>query len=110
MRLRQSASLTFVLILASGSGLVWFFLVGALCPLLTYLVSLRWPNCFVKYVNFPVIFSGTGSVPPATAINYVPWAIIGFIFNYVVRHRNSSWWAKYNCKLSRTHYSMIPSG
>lgn len=80
------------------SGLVWFFLVGAACPLAAYLISLRWPNSFVKYVNFPVIFSGTGAIPPATAINYVPWAIVGFIFNYVVRRRHFSWWTKYNCK------------
>lgn len=96
----RSALLAFTLISASGSGLVWFFLVGALCPLVAWTVSLRWPNSFVKYVNFPVIFSGTGSIPPATAINYVPWAIVGFIFNYVVRRRHFSWWTKYNCKPS----------
>ena len=26
-----------------------------------------------KFVS-PVIFNGTGLIPPATAINYVPWA------------------------------------
>jgi hypothetical protein len=30
--------------------------------------------------SFPVIFSGTGAIPPASAVNYVPWAIVGFIF------------------------------
>ncbi|KAH9911843.1 OPT oligopeptide transporter [Fomitopsis serialis] len=81
-------------------GLVWFFLVGAVCPLVAYLVALKWPNSFVKYVNFPVIFSGTGAIPPATAINYVPWAIVGFIFNYIIRRRHFSWWTKYNYVLS----------
>ncbi|KAF7785171.1 hypothetical protein Agabi119p4_1336 [Agaricus bisporus var. burnettii] len=50
--------------------------------------------------NFPVIFNGTGLIPPATAINYVPWAAVGFIFNYVIRRRHFSWWTKYNYVLS----------
>lgn len=82
------------------SGLVWFFLVGALCPLAAYLIALKWPNSFMKYVNFPVIFSGTGAIPPASAVNYVPWAIVGFIFNYVIRRRHFAWWTKYNYVLS----------
>ncbi|TFY50826.1 hypothetical protein EVG20_g11306, partial [Dentipellis fragilis] len=36
----------------------------------------------------PVIFNGTGLIPPATALNYVPWA------------RHFSWWTKYNYVLS----------
>ncbi|KAF5355899.1 hypothetical protein D9756_004356 [Leucocoprinus leucothites] len=48
----------------------------------------------------PVIFNGTGLIPPATAINYVPWAAVGFIFQYVVRRRHFSWWTKYNYVLS----------
>ncbi|KAI5123186.1 hypothetical protein M0805_003953 [Coniferiporia weirii] len=59
-----------------------------------------WPNSFLRYVNFPVIFSGTGAIPPATAVNYVPWAIVGFIFQYVIRRRHFSWWTKYNYVLS----------
>ena len=81
-------------------GLVFFFLVGALCPLFAYLVSLKWPNSILKYVNFPVIFSGTGYIPPASAVNYVPWSIVGFIFQYVIRRRHFSWWTKYNYVLS----------
>jgi hypothetical protein len=48
--------------------------------------------------SFPVIFSGIGAIPPASAVNYVPWAIVGFIFQYVVRRKHFSWWTKYNCK------------
>ncbi|GJJ08981.1 hypothetical protein Clacol_003202 [Clathrus columnatus] len=32
--------------------------------------------------GFPVIFNGTGLIPPATAVNYVPWALVGFILQY----------------------------
>ncbi|KII86297.1 hypothetical protein PLICRDRAFT_177860 [Plicaturopsis crispa FD-325 SS-3] len=49
---------------------------------------------------YPVIFNGTGAIPPATALNYVPWAVVGFIFQYVVRRRHFSWWTKYNYVLS----------
>ncbi|KAH7922257.1 OPT oligopeptide transporter [Leucogyrophana mollusca] len=82
------------------NGLVWFFLVGALCPLGAWLISIKWPNSWVRYVNFPVIFTGTGLIPPATAVNYVSWAIVGFIFQYIIRRRHFSWWTKYNYVLS----------
>ena len=81
----------------SPSALSFFFLIGALCPLTVYLISRRWPNNFLKLVNFPVIFSGTGAIPPATAVNYVPWTIVGFTFQYLIRRRHFSWWTKYNC-------------
>ncbi|KLO10280.1 OPT oligopeptide transporter [Schizopora paradoxa] len=80
--------------------LVFFFLIGALLPMLGYLLNRKYPNSFMKYVNFPVIFSGTAFIPPATAVNYVPWAIVGFIFQYVIRRRHFSWWTKYNYVLS----------
>lgn len=50
--------------------------------------------------SFPVIFSGTGLIPPANSNNYVPWAIVGFIFQYVIRRRHFAWWTKYNCTCS----------
>ncbi|PIL32526.1 transporter [Ganoderma sinense ZZ0214-1] len=81
-------------------GLVFFFLIGALLPCITYAVQLKWPNSFLRYVNFPVIFNGTSYIPPASAVNYVPWTIVGFIFNYVIRRRHFSWWTKYNYILS----------
>src|ERR1700753_105171 len=79
-------------------GLTFFFLLGAIAPVFPYLISKKFPNSFWKYVNLPVIFSGTGSIPPATAVNYVPWGIVGFIFQYHIRRRHFGWWTKYNCK------------
>ncbi|KAJ7449464.1 OPT oligopeptide transporter protein-domain-containing protein [Mycena galericulata] len=58
--------------------LVFFFLVGAAAPLIAWTLNRRYPNSFLKYVN-PVIFNGTGLIPPATALNYVPWAAVGFM-------------------------------
>lgn len=45
-----------------------------------------------------LIFSGVGQIPPAAAVNYVPWAIVGFVFQYMVRRRHFSYWTKYNCE------------
>ncbi|KAG2337109.1 OPT oligopeptide transporter [Suillus weaverae] len=81
-------------------GLLWFFLIGTLCPFCAWLISLKWPNSIIRYINFPVIFTGTSYIPPATAVNYVPWAIVGFIFQYVIRRRHFSWWTKYNYVLA----------
>jgi hypothetical protein len=82
-------------------GLVFFFLIGAMTPVVPWLLTKKYPNKWYKYVNMPVIFNGTGLIPPASAVNYVPWAIVGFIFQYVIRRRHFSWWTKYNC----TYYS-----
>jgi hypothetical protein len=49
-------------------------------------------------ISVPVVLAGTSSIPPATAVNYIPWALIGFIFNFVIRRRHFNWWAKYNCE------------
>ncbi|KAG6336421.1 hypothetical protein ID866_2664 [Astraeus odoratus] len=78
-------------------GLVWFFIIGVLCPLAAWLVSLKWPHSFIR---FPVIFNGTAYIPPASAVNYVTWGTVGFIFQYVIRRRHFSWWTKYNYVLS----------
>jgi OPT family oligopeptide transporter len=61
-------------------ALTFFFLIGALCPLIAWGLTRKYPNSFIKYVNFPVIFNGTGLIPPASAVNYVPWTIVAFIF------------------------------
>jgi hypothetical protein len=48
--------------------------------------------------SIPVIVSGTNLIPPASTLNYVPWAIVGFFTQYIVRRRHFGWWSKYNCK------------
>ncbi|EIM92043.1 OPT oligopeptide transporter [Stereum hirsutum FP-91666 SS1] len=81
-------------------ALLFFFLVGTVAPVIPWIITKKWPNSMFKYINFPVIFNGTGLIPPATAVNYVPWAVVGFIFQYVIRRRHFDWWTKYNYVLS----------
>ncbi|KIJ63337.1 hypothetical protein HYDPIDRAFT_29591 [Hydnomerulius pinastri MD-312] len=82
------------------NNLLWFFLMGAALPIIPWYLTKKYPKSCFKYFNTPVILSGAGFMPPATAANYVPWAIIGFIFQYVIRRRHFSWWTKYNYVLS----------
>ncbi|OBZ77977.1 Sexual differentiation process protein isp4 [Grifola frondosa] len=65
-----------------------------------YSFSLSYPDSWLNYVNFPLMFTGIGLIPPASAVNYIPWAIIGFLFQYIIRRRYFPFWAKYNYVLS----------
>lgn len=63
------------------SGLLHFFWIGALMPVVTWLIYKRTKIEFFKFINWPLIFVGTYNVPPATGINYSSWALVNFIFN-----------------------------
>ncbi|KAI0056147.1 OPT oligopeptide transporter [Artomyces pyxidatus] len=80
--------------------LTFFFLIGALCPVTLWWFTRRNPQSWLNYVNFPLVFSGLGNIPPANASNFVPWAILGFIFQFLIRRRHFPFWAKYNYVLS----------
>ncbi|KAN0084360.1 hypothetical protein V8E55_007864 [Tylopilus felleus] len=75
------------------SGLTWWFLIGAICPVIAYMIRLRWPNSFIRYVNsFPFIFNGSAYIAFLSGLNFVSWAIISFIFHW---RRYILWWMKY---------------
>ncbi|KAH8823463.1 small oligopeptide transporter, partial [Flagelloscypha sp. PMI_526] len=78
--------------------LLFLFLIGASCPVLMWLICKRFPNTKFNYIR--VLFGALADLPPATPINFVPWGIVGFMFQYVVRRRHFSFWAKYNYVLS----------
>lgn len=81
--------------------LTFFFIIGAVAPFIPFVITRKYPNSILKYVNFPAVFNGTSTaIPPATAVNFIPWALVGFIFQYVIRRRNFTWWTKYNYVLS----------
>lgn len=92
------------------SILIWFFLIGAFAPVLPWLITRKYPNSIFKYLNFPVIFSGMGLIPPASAVNFVPWTIVGFVFQYLIRRRHFAWWTKYNYVLSAALDSGVAIG
>ncbi|KAJ7148645.1 small oligopeptide transporter [Mycena crocata] len=79
-------------------ALVFFFAIGAVCPVILWLITRRRPNTILNYLR--LIFSALGNMPPATAINFVPWAAFGFLFQYVIRRKHFAYWTKYNYVLS----------
>lgn len=81
-------------------GLLFFFLIGALLPLMNWLILKKWPNSLVKHINWPVFFSATGYIPPATPFNYASYCVVGLTFNYFIKKRWFHWWSKYNYSLS----------
>jgi OPT family small oligopeptide transporter len=82
------------------SGLTLFFIIGAALPFIPWLMTRKYPRSWWKFVNFPVMFNGIGLIPPATAVNYVPWIITGWFFQSFMRRRHFSWWSRYNYILS----------
>jgi len=81
-------------------ALTFFFVIGAACPIILWLITRRRRNTILNYLSFPLIFSALGQIPPAGAINFVPWTIFGFIFQYVIRRKHFAYWTKYNYVLS----------
>ncbi|KFZ08867.1 hypothetical protein V502_09095 [Pseudogymnoascus sp. VKM F-4520 (FW-2644)] len=78
------------------SGFLHMFWIGALCPVVTWLMLKRWPNNKVlKNINWVVFFGGTNNYPPATGINYTSWFAVGFLFNWYIKRRKGAWWQKY---------------
>ncbi|KAJ6475755.1 small oligopeptide transporter [Mycena vitilis] len=84
--------------LMAVAALVFFFVIGAACPIILWLITRRRPDTILNYLR--LIFSALGQIPPATAINFVPWAIFGFVFQYIIRRKHFAYWTKYNYVLS----------
>ncbi|OIW03030.1 hypothetical protein TanjilG_20958 [Lupinus angustifolius] len=79
----------------------WFFLGGAIAPLLVWLAAKAFPQQeWIKLVNMPVLIGATGMMPPATAVNYTSWVIIGFLSGFVVYRYKPEWWQRHNYVLS----------
>ncbi|KAI1078447.1 small oligopeptide transporter [Whalleya microplaca] len=78
------------------SGLLTFFVVGAITPVIFYFAAKRWPKSPVKWLMAPLIFGGAGAIPPATPLNYLSWGIVGYIFQFRVKKHYFKWWSRLN--------------
>ncbi|KAK8559492.1 hypothetical protein V6N13_026913 [Hibiscus sabdariffa] len=79
----------------------WFFLAGAIAPVLVWLASKAFPRQeWIKLINMPVLIGATGMMPPATAVNYTTWIIVGFLSGFVVYRYRPDLWQRYNYVLS----------
>lgn len=81
-------------------SLVWCFPLGAFLPIPLWLYSRRKKHSLLRKVNLPVIFGAMGWIPPATGLNFSVWALVCFLFNYLIKRRANAWWGKYTMTLS----------
>lgn len=78
------------------SGLFIFFGIGAVVPVIFYFAAKKYPKSPARFLIAPVIFGGSGSIPPATPLNYLSWGIVGFIFQFLIKKRHFRWWSRLN--------------
>lgn len=87
-----------------GSGAVYnqvlFFFFLGLLPIVNWAILKKWPNSKIRWLNWPVFFSGTGYIPPATPYNYSTYCMVGMFFGVFVKKRWTHWYFKYNYSLS----------
>ncbi|XP_038897524.1 oligopeptide transporter 1-like [Benincasa hispida] len=79
----------------------WFFLIGLLAPVPVWWLSRRFPNQeWIRLINMPIIFGGGLGIPPARAVNYLMWGVVGIFFNFYIYRKHKGWWARHNYILS----------
>nr|DAD36183.1 TPA_asm: hypothetical protein HUJ06_006823 [Nelumbo nucifera] len=79
----------------------WFFLGGAVAPLLVWAAHKVFPNQkWIRLINMPILIGATGMMPPATAVNFTVWIIIGFLSGFVIYRYRQGWWQRHNYVLS----------
>ncbi|GAB4853360.1 oligopeptide transporter 4 [Ancistrocladus abbreviatus] len=79
----------------------WFFLGGALGPFIVWIFHKAFPKqSWIPLINLPVLLGATGNMPPAAAVNYNAWIIVGTIFNFFIFRYRKQWWQRYNYILS----------
>ncbi|KAF7816661.1 oligopeptide transporter 6-like [Senna tora] len=79
----------------------WFFLGGAIAPLLVWLAHKAFPSQrWISLIHMPVLLGATSMMPPATAVNFTSWIILGFLSGFVAYRYKPEWWKRYNYVLS----------
>ncbi|KAK9988896.1 hypothetical protein SO802_029135 [Lithocarpus litseifolius] len=87
--------------LGNYEAMNWFFLGGAIGPVIVWLLHKSFPKqSWIPLINLPVLLGATGSMPPATPVNYNAWIIVGTIFNFFIFRYRKQWWQRYNYILS----------
>lgn len=87
--------------LGTYSAINWFFLLGAILPLLVWWSSKAFPNQrWLRLIIVPIMISPLGETPPATAVNFTTWVFVGFVFGFMVYRYKRDWWQKCNYVLS----------
>jgi hypothetical protein len=81
-------------IFSTGSlygSLQYFWLAGALVPIIIYLIAGTFPRSKARYVSAPILFSGMGQLPPAIPLSYLSWSLVEFAFQKFIQNRYRGW-------------------
>ncbi|XP_031479959.2 oligopeptide transporter 5-like isoform X2 [Nymphaea colorata] len=79
----------------------WWFLAGLLAPIPVWVSSRMFPERkWIKLINVPVILGGVLMMPPAGAVNYWSWGVVGILFNVVIYKRYKKWWSQHTYVMS----------
>ncbi|KAJ2998267.1 hypothetical protein HDV02_004687 [Globomyces sp. JEL0801] len=81
-------------------NLYWFFVIGAIFPIMNYIMLRNFPRIGFHYINWPIIFQAVGLVPIGFANSILSVAIVTFITQHLVRKYNRRWYDRYNYILS----------
>lgn len=88
-------------LLGNYGALNWFFLGGAVGPVLVWALHKAFPTqTWIKMINLPVLLGATSMMPPASTLNFNSWILVGTVFNLLVFRYRKGWWQRYNYVLS----------
>ncbi|KAG8365166.1 hypothetical protein BUALT_Bualt18G0076000 [Buddleja alternifolia] len=74
----------------------WWFLAGGILPVPFYLLARKFPEKkWIQLINVPLILASTMIMPPARAVNFIMWGIVGIFFNIYVFRVHKKWWARH---------------
>lgn len=83
------------------SAINWFFLAGAIAPVLVWLAHKAFPRKhWIKLITMPVLLGATVNMPPATAVNFTSWVLIGFASGFIAYRYYRGLWSRHNYVLS----------
>lgn len=83
------------------SKLYYFFLIGAITPLLIWVLSKLFPDKgWIKSINIPIILGGASTLLAAGTVSYWSWIFVGIVFNLIVYRKYKDWWGRYNYLLA----------
>ncbi|XP_015581152.2 oligopeptide transporter 7 [Ricinus communis] len=83
------------------SAINWFFLAGAIAPVLVWLAHKTFPDKhWIRLISMPVLLGATLNMLPATAVNYTTWVLVGFASGFIAYRYYRDWWSRHNYVLS----------
>lgn len=74
----------------------YFWLIGAFSPVILWVLIKKLKIKFARNFNAPILLGAMAWLPPATPLSFSSWAIVGLVFNHVLRRRYGGWWKNYN--------------